>query len=78
MSYKNIGIYYIAYIRIKDSKLVTIHSVNLLYFIINEVDGSIECNLIDCSFTEEKNANKYLTFASTNKNKKVLETYTEL
>ena len=36
--------------------------------IINEVDGSIE----------EKNGNKYLTFASTDKNKKVLVKYIEL
>ena len=39
-SYKNIGIYYIAYITIRDSKYVNIHSVNLLYIIINEVNGS--------------------------------------
>ena len=42
MSYKNIGIYYIEYITIKDSKYVNIHSVNPLYIIIGEVDGSIE------------------------------------
>ena len=64
-SYKNIGIYYIRYITIKHSKYVNIHSVNPLYIIIGEVDGSIE----------EQNLNKYLTFADTNKNKKVLERY---
>ena len=47
---------------------VNIHSVNPLYFIIGEVDGYIE----------EKNGNKYLIFASTNKNKEVLTKYTEL
>ena len=47
---------------------MNIHSVNLLYIIVGEVDGSIE----------EKNGNKYLTFASTDKKKKVLEKYTEL
>ena len=46
----------------------SIHSVNLLYFIIGEVDGYIE----------EKNGNKYLTFASTDKSREVLTKYTEL
>ena len=41
-SYKNIGIYYIGYITIKNSDYVKINSVNLLYVIINEVDGSVE------------------------------------
>ena len=45
---------------------VNIHSVNPLYFIIGEVDG----------FIEEKNENKYLIFASTDKNKEVLTKYT--
>ena len=44
-----------------------------MYFIVDEADGSIECNSI-----EEKNGNKYLVFASTDKNKKVLKNYTEL
>ena len=42
---------------------MNIHSVNPLYIIIGEVDGSIE----------EKNGNKYLTFADTDKNKKILK-----
>ena len=41
-SYKNIGIYYIGYITIKNSDYVKINSVNLLHIIINEVDGSVE------------------------------------
>ena len=45
-----------------------IDSVNPLYLIIGDVDGYIEKN----------NGNKYLTFASTDKNKKVLEEYTML
>ena len=53
-SYKNIGIYYIEYITMKNSDYVKINNVNPLYIIINEVDGSIE----------EKSGNKYLTFAS--------------
>ena len=66
---KNTGIYHIRYITIKRvSDRENINSVNLLYLMIGEVDGYIE----------ENNGNKYLTFASTDKNKKVLEKYTEL
>ena len=70
-SYANIGIYYIEYITMKDSDYVKINSVNPLYIITGEVDGSI-------GEAEGKNGNKYLTFASTDKNKEVLEKYTEL
>ena len=52
----------------KNFDYVRINGVNPLYIIIGEVDGSIE----------EKNGNKYLTSASTDKIKKVLEKYTEL
>ena len=41
-SFKNTGIYYIEYITIKDSKYMNIYSVNPLYLIIGEADGSIE------------------------------------
>ena len=61
-SYENIDIDYIGYIR-KDSKYVNIYSLNPLYMIIGEVNESIE----------EKNGSKCLTFADTNKNKKVLK-----
>ena len=44
------------------------HGVYPLYLTIADVDGSIE----------QKNGNKYLTFTSTDKNKEVLEKYTEL
>ena len=67
-SYKNIDIYYIGYITVKDSDYVKINSVNPLYLIINEVDG----------YFEEINGNKYLTLVSTDKNKEVLTKYTEL
>ena len=67
-SCKNIGIYYVGYMTIKDSKYVNIHNVNLSYVLIGEADGSVD----------KKNGNKYLTFADTNKIKKVLEKYTEL
>ena len=60
-SYKNIGIYHIGYITIKGvSDYENINSVNPLYLIIAELDGYIE----------ENNGNKYLTFPSTDKNKK--------
>ena len=45
-----------------------INSVNRLYFITGEVDRYIE----------ESNGNKYLIFASTDKNKEMLTKYTEL
>ena len=46
----------------KDLDYVSIHSVNCLYFITGEVDGYIG----------ENTGNKYLIFASTDKNKKLL------
>ena len=67
-SYKNIGIYHIGYITMKDTDRVKINSVNPLYFIIVEVGGYIE----------ENNGNKYLTFGSIDKNKKLLQKYTKL
>ena len=60
-TYKSIGIYCIGYITMKEPDHAKINSVNLLYIIINEAEGSVS----------EKNENKYLTFASTYKNKKV-------
>ena len=61
--------YHIGYITVKSiSDYEKINSVNPLYLIIGEVDGYIE----------ENNGNKYLTFASTDQNKKVLEKYTKL
>ena len=62
-SYKNIDIYYIEYITIKDLDYVNIHSVDPLYFIINTADGYIE----------ESNGNKCLILASNNKNKETLK-----
>ena len=66
--FKNIDIYYIEYITMKDFEYVNIHSVNPLYFMTGEVDGYIE----------EKRGNKYLVFASTDKNKELLTKYSEL
>ena len=66
ISHKNIGIYHIGYITIKRiSDCENINSVNPLYLMICEVDGYIK----------ENNGNKYLIFASTDKNKKMLEKY---
>ena len=48
-SYKNINIYYIEYITMKDSDYVKINSINPLYLIISEVLGHIA----------EKNQSKY-------------------
>ena len=52
----------------KNFDYVKINSLNPLYIIANQADGS----------NEEKNGIKYLTFASTDKTKKVLEKYTKL
>ena len=44
-----------------------------MYLIIGKVDGNIECRS-----AEEKNISRYLVFDSADKNKEVLEKYTEL
>ena len=67
-SYKNIIIYYIGYITMKDHDNVNIYRVNPLYLIIEKVDGYIE----------ESNENKYLTVVFNDKNKDTLNKYTEL
>ena len=41
-SYKNIAIYYIGYITKKDLEYVNFDSVNLVYLIVDKVDGFIE------------------------------------
>ena len=57
-SYKNILIYYIGYVTIKDSNCLKINNVNPLYLILNKVNGNFE----------EINGNKCLTLVSTNEN----------
>ena len=64
-SYKNINIYYIGYITMKDFDYVKINIEDPLYLIIGEVDG----------YFEEINGNKYLILVSTDKNKEVLIKY---
>ena len=68
-SLMDISIYYIEYITTKGiSDYENITSVNLLYLIINDVEGYIE----------ENDKNKYLSFASTDNNKEVLRKYIKL
>ena len=67
-SSKNIIIYYIAYITIKNLSYTKINSVIPFYFIIDKADRYIE----------ESNGNKYLTLVFTDKNKDILKKYTEL
>ena len=72
--YKDIDIYYIRQIAIKNiGGCENIYSVNPLYLINGKVDGHIE----------EKNLSKYLVFDSkelhsADENKEVLKKYTEL
>ena len=54
-SYKNILIYYIGYVKVKDLTDVTINNVNPLYLITDKIN----------EYTEENNGNKYLTLVPT-------------
>ena len=67
--YKGIDIYYIGYITIKKiGDCENIHSVNLLYLLVNHASGYIV----------EKNGNKYLIFDdSVYKNKGLLKEYAD-
>ena len=58
--YKDIVIYHIGYVMIKDSKCVKINSVNPLYLIFRKVN----------EYFEEINGNKYLMLVPTNDSKK--------
>ena len=65
----NINIFFILNIgTMKSLDYANINSENPLYLIFNNVDWH----------TEQSNGSKYLIFASTKKNKQVLEKYTEL
>ena len=59
-SYKNILVYYIGYVTIKNLKYVKINSINPLYLFINKVNV----------YFEEIIKNKYLTLLPTNESKK--------
>ena len=65
-SYKNILIYYVGYVTIKE--YVNIYSVNPLYLIFRYVNG----------YFEEINGNKYLTVVPTNESKGKNKKYEEL
>ena len=58
-SHKDILIYYIGYVRIKDSKYVKVYSVNPFYLIFGKVNGYFEIN-----------GNEHLMLVSTNESKK--------
>ena len=59
-SYKNILIYYIGYITIRDSKYIEIYNVNPLYLIFRNVNGYFEKNstLVLANESKEKNFKK--------------------
>ena len=62
-SYKNIFIYYMVYVTIKDSKYVKKNSVNLLLYLnFNKVNG----------YFKEINENKYLTLVPTKESKRII------
>ena len=67
-SNKNILIYYIGYVTIKDSKHVKIYRVNPLYLIFNNGNG----------YFEEINGDKYLTLVPINESKEKIKRYEEL
>ena len=58
-----LGIYYIGYVAKKPEW--NVNSVNPLYLMINRIDG----------FIEEKNGDKYLNIADTDRNSEVLKKY---
>ena len=58
-SYKDIFIYYMGYVTIKDFKYVKINNVNPLYLIFSEVNG----------YFEEINKSKYLKLVPTHQSK---------
>ena len=58
-SYKNILIYYIAYVMIKNLKYIKVNSLNSLYLILNKMNG----------YFEEINGNEYLMLVPTNESK---------
>ena len=62
-SYKNILIYYIGYLMIKDLKYVKINSENPLYLIFSNVNG----------YFEETNKSKYLMLVPTNESKEKIK-----
>ena len=66
-SCKNILVYYIACVTIKDSKYVIINSANPLYLMFNRINR----------YFEEINGNNYLTLVSANESKEKIKKYEE-
>ena len=62
----SLGIYYISYVTKKHEW--NVNSVNRLYLMINRTDG----------FIEEKNCDKYLNVALTDRKSKMLKKYSEV
>ena len=62
----NLGIYYIGYV--EENPHWNVNSVNPLYLMINRIDG----------FIEEKDGDKYLNIAVTDRNSEVLKKYKEV
>ena len=67
-SYKDIHIYFIGYVTIKDSKFLKINSVNPLYLIFNKVNG----------YFEKIKESKYLMLVPSNESKEKIKKYEEL
>ena len=67
-SYKNILIYYIAYVTIKYSKYLKVNSVDPLYLIFGKVNEHFE----------EINGNKHLKLVPTKESKEKIKKYEEL
>ena len=63
-SYKNILIYLIGHVTIKDLKYVKVNSVNPLYLISNKANR----------YLKDFNKNKYLMLVSTNESKEIKNT----
>ena len=61
--YKDILIYYIEYVMIKDLKCIKLNSVNPLYLIFSKVSG----------YLEEINKNNYLMIVPTNEGKETIK-----
>ena len=64
-SHKNVLVYYIVYVIIKDLKYAKIYSVNPLYLFFNKVH----------EYFEEINGKKYLTQRKQRKNKTIRRTF---
>ena len=67
-SYKNIFIYYIGYVTIKDPKYIKLNNVNPLCLIFSKLNG----------YFEEVNKSRYLTLVPTNESKEKVKKYEEL